>query len=201
MLERRRSLVEAIQIHKGQTVALMNDNIDTDQIIPKTFLKRIEKTGFGEFLFDEWRYLPNRKLNPEFPLNAPDRQHATILVTGDNFGCGSSREHAAWALLDYGFRVIIAGGYSDIFYMNCTKNGVLPIVLPAVARAKLAKISSEEEIIIDLPNQEVRSSVGQFSFAIDLTWKEKFLNGLDDIAITLEHLDAILAYEEKMETK
>ncbi|WP_088809592.1 MULTISPECIES: 3-isopropylmalate dehydratase small subunit [Listeria] len=193
--------MEAIQIHKGQTVALMNDNIDTDQIIPKTFLKRIEKTGFGEFLFDEWRYLPNRKPNPEFPLNAADRQNATILVTGDNFGCGSSREHAAWALLDYGFRVIIAGGYSDIFYMNCTKNGVLPIVLPALAREKLSKISSEEEIVIDLPNQEVRSSVGQFSFTIDPTWKEKFLNGLDDIAITLEHLDAILAYEEKIETK
>lgn len=107
--------MEAIQIHKGQTVALMNDNIDTDQIIPKTFLKRIEKTGFGEFLFDEWRYLPNRKPNPDFPLNAPSRKNATILVTGENFGCGSSREHAAWALLDYGFRVIIAGGYSDIF--------------------------------------------------------------------------------------
>ncbi|EUJ54334.1 3-isopropylmalate dehydratase small subunit [Listeria fleischmannii] len=193
--------MEAIQIHKGQTVALMNDNIDTDQIIPKTFLKRIEKTGFGEFLFDEWRYLPNRKPNPDFPLNAPSRKNATILVTGENFGCGSSREHAAWALLDYGFRVIIAGGYSDIFYMNCTKNGVLPIVLPKEARTKLAEISADEQIIIDLPHQYVESSVGRFEFSIDPTWKEKFLNGLDDIAITLEHLDAIMAYETKIESK
>ncbi|MBC2191902.1 3-isopropylmalate dehydratase small subunit [Listeria sp. FSL L7-0229] len=192
--------MEEIKVHIGKTVALMNDNIDTDQIIPKSFLKRIERTGFGEFLFDSWRYLPNRKPNPDFPLNAPDRQEATILITGDNFGCGSSREHAAWALLDYRFRVIIAGSYSDIFYMNCTKNGVLPIVLPKEAREKLAQIAAEENVTIDLPNQQVISSVGTYPFEIDATWKNKFINGLDDIAITFEHIDAIKAYEQKVDS-
>lgn len=189
--------MEAMVLHKGKTVALMNDNIDTDQIIPKQFLKRIERTGFGEFLFDEWRYLPDRSLNPEFPLNAPDRQEATILVTGENFGCGSSREHAPWALLDYRFRVIIAGGYSDIFYMNCTKNGILPISLPKEARVKLAAIPANEEIAIDLPKQKVISSVGTYDFDIDATWKEKFIKGLDDIAQTMEHESMITDYENK----
>ncbi|AQY50726.1 isopropylmalate isomerase small subunit [Listeria weihenstephanensis FSL R9-0317] len=189
--------MEAMVLHKGKTVALMNDNIDTDQIIPKQFLKRIERTGFGEFLFDEWRYLPDRSLNPEFPLNAPDRQEATILVTGDNFGCGSSREHAPWALLDYRFRVIIAGGYSDIFYMNCTKNGILPISLPKEVRVKLAAIPANEEIAIDLPKQQVISSVGTYDFDIDATWKEKFIKGLDDIAQTMEHESMITDYENK----
>ncbi|MBC1457522.1 3-isopropylmalate dehydratase small subunit [Listeria newyorkensis] len=189
--------MEAMVLHKGKTVALMNDNIDTDQIIPKQFLKRIERTGFGEFLFDEWRYLPDRSLNPEFPLNAPDRQEATILVTGENFGCGSSREHAPWALLDYRFRVIIAGGYSDIFYMNCTKNGILPISLPKEARVKLAAIPANEEIAIDLPKQQVISSVGTYDFDIDATWKEKFIKGLDDIAQTMEHESMITDYENK----
>ncbi|KGL44769.1 3-isopropylmalate dehydratase small subunit [Listeria sp. SHR_NRA_18] len=189
--------MEAMVLHKGKTVALMNDNIDTDQIIPKQFLKRIERTGFGEFLFDEWRYLPDRSLNPEFPLNAPDRQEATILVTGENFGCGSSREHAPWALLDYRFRVIIAGGYSDIFYMNCTKNGILPISLPKEARVKLAAIPANEEIAVDLPKQQVISSVGTYDFDIDATWKEKFIKGLDDIAQTMEHESMITNYENK----
>lgn len=189
--------MEAMVLHKGKTVALMNDNIDTDQIIPKQFLKRIERTGFGEFLFDEWRYLPDRSLNPEFPLNAPDRQEATILVTGENFGCGSSREHAPWALLDYRFRVIIAGGYSDIFYMNCTKNGILPISLPKESRVKLAAIPANEEIAIDLPKQQVISSVGTYDFDIDATWKEKFIKGLDDIAQTMAHESMITDYENK----
>ncbi|MBC1473478.1 3-isopropylmalate dehydratase small subunit [Listeria grandensis] len=189
--------MEAMVLHKGKTVALMNDNIDTDQIIPKQFLKRIERTGFGEFLFDEWRYLPDRSLNPEFPLNAPDRQEATILVTGENFGCGSSREHAPWALLDYRFRVIIAGGYSDIFYMNCTKNGILPISLPKEAREKLAAIPANEEIAIDLPNQQVISTAGTYDFEIDATWKEKFIKGLDDIAQTMEHESMITEYENQ----
>ncbi|EUJ24453.1 isopropylmalate isomerase small subunit [Listeria grandensis FSL F6-0971] len=189
--------MEAMVLHKGKTVALMNDNIDTDQIIPKQFLKRIERTGFGEFLFDEWRYLPDRSLNPAFPLNAPDRQEATILVTGENFGCGSSREHAPWALLDYRFRVIIAGGYSDIFYMNCTKNGILPISLPKEAREKLAAIPANEEIAIDLPNQQVISTAGTYDFEIDATWKEKFIKGLDDIAQTMEHESMITEYENQ----
>lgn len=192
--------MEAIKVHNGKTVALMYDNIDTDQIIPKNFLKRIERTGFGEFLFDEWRYLASRKPNPDFPLNDPDRNEASILVTGDNFGCGSSREHAAWALLDYGFKVIIAGGYSDIFYMNCTKNGVLPIALPKDARDALSKLPADETITIDLPNQQVIAHTGTYAFEIDPTWKNKFIRGLDDIAITMQYIDDIVAYEAKLDT-
>ncbi|WP_163654326.1 3-isopropylmalate dehydratase small subunit [Listeria sp. PSOL-1] len=191
--------MEAITIHKGKTVALMNDNIDTDQIIPKSFLKRIEKTGFGEFLFDEWRYLPNRQLNPTFPLNDPSRQEATILITGDNFGCGSSREHAAWALSDYRFRVIIAGSFSDIFYMNCTKNGILPIVLSKEARENLASLNAAAEIVIDLPKQKVSSSTWNYAFTIDSTWKHKLLHGLDDIAITLSHIEDITSFEKNID--
>ncbi len=187
--------MEAIKIHQGQTVPLMNDNIDTDQIIPKSFLKRIEKTGFGKHLFDEWRFLADGSDNPAFILNQADRQKATILVTGDNFGCGSSREHAAWAIMDYRFRVVIAGSYSDIFYMNAIKNGLLPIVLPAEAREKLAAIAASEDIIIDLPAQEVQASVGTYYFEIDPMWKNKLINGLDDIAVTLADEPRITAYE------
>lgn len=192
--------MEAIKVHNGKTVSLMYDNIDTDQIIPKNFLKRIERTGFGEFLFDEWRYLANRKPNPDFPLNEPNRKEATILITGDNFGCGSSREHAAWALLDYGFKVIIAGSYSDIFYMNCTKNGVLPISLSQASRDHLAKLGAEESITIDLPNQQVIAAGKTYNFEIDPTWKNKFIEGLDDIAITMQYIDNITAYEAKINT-
>lgn len=187
--------MEAIKRHQGLTVPLMNDNIDTDQIIPKSFLKRIEKTGFGKHLFDEWRFLADGSTNPEFILNQPERQQATVLVTGDNFGCGSSREHAAWAIMDYRFRVVIAGSYSDIFYMNAIKNGLLPIVLPAEAREKLAAIAAEEEIIIDLPAQEVQASVGTYHFEIDPMWKNKLINGLDDIAVTLADEPQLTAYE------
>ncbi|EUJ25707.1 isopropylmalate isomerase small subunit [Listeria floridensis FSL S10-1187] len=193
--------MEAIQIHRGKTVSLLNDNIDTDQIIPKVFLKRIEKTGFGEFLFYDWRYLSGEKLNPNFPLNDPMRKGATVLVTGENFGYGSSREHAAWALLDYGFRVIIAGGYSDIFYMNCTKNGILPIILSKKERAELAELGPDETVQIDLPNQTVAARAKTYSFAIDPTWKNKLVEGVDDIAITLHYLDDIVQYEKKQNKK
>lgn len=192
--------MEAFIQHTGTTVPLMNDNIDTDQIIPKSFLKRIEKTGFGEFLFDEWRYLPDRSLNPEFILNEPQYQGAEFLISGDNFGSGSSREHAAWALADYGFRAVIAGSFSDIFYMNATKNGLLPIVLPLEARQKLAGLPAEQEITVDLPNQQVVANGEAYEFEIDGTWKHKLVNGLDDIAITLEYADAIGEYEERETT-
>lgn len=121
--------IKPITTYKGKIVPLFNDNIDTDQIIPKVHLKRISKSGFGPFAFDEWRYLPDGSDNPDFNPNKPQYKGASILITGDNFGCGSSREHAAWALKDYGFHIIIAGSFSDIFYMNCTKNAMLPIVL------------------------------------------------------------------------
>ena len=190
--------MEAFTQHDGTTVPLMNNNIDTDQIIPKSFLKRIEKTGFGEFLFDEWRYLPDRSLNPEFTLNEPHYQGATILISGDNFGSGSSREHAAWALTDYGFKAIIAGSFSDIFYMNATKNGLLPIVLQPEELEALAALPAEQTITIDLPAQAVITPEATYSFDIDSTWKHKLVNGLDDIAISLSHEDEIEAYEAKI---
>lgn len=190
--------MDAFTQHKGTTVPLMNDNIDTDQIIPKSFLKRIEKTGFGEFLFDEWRYLPDRSPNPAFTLNEPQYQGATILIAGDNFGSGSSREHAAWALTDYGFKAIIAGSFSDIFYMNATKNGLLPIVLKKEELEELAALPADQPITVDLPKQQVMTPTATFSFEIDSTWKHKLVNGLDDIAISLTHADEITAYEEKI---
>lgn len=187
--------MEAIVKHQGKTVPLLNDNIDTDQIIPKSFLKSIAKAGFGKHLFDEWRFLADGTENPEFILNQSPYQEATILVTGDNFGCGSSREHAAWAIMDYRFKVVIAGSYSDIFYMNAIKNGLLPIVLPLEVREKLAALSPAEEITIDLPAQEVRASVGSYPFEIDPMWKNKLIKGLDDIAITLAEEEKLTTYE------
>ena len=188
--------MEKFPIHTGQSVPLMNDNIDTDQLIPKTYLKRVEKSGFGEFLFDDWRYLADRSLNPDFILNHPDYQQATILVAGDNFGSGSSREHAAWALMDYGFKAVIAGSFSDIFYMNATKNGLLPIVLDQNAREKIAHLPSNHQLTIDLEAQTVSVGEDTYHFDIDETWKYKLLNGLDEIGITLQSADEITAYEQ-----
>ncbi|OLF64259.1 3-isopropylmalate dehydratase small subunit [Staphylococcus sp. MB377] len=186
--------IQTITTYTGKVVPLFNDNIDTDQIIPKVHLKRITKSGFGPFAFDEWRYLPDGTNNPDFNPNKPEYSGATILITGDNFGCGSSREHAAWALKDYGFNIIIAGSFSDIFFMNCTKNGMLPITLGENERKYLA---SQKEITIDLPNQTVSANDKSFNFQIDETWKHKLVNGLDDIAITLEYEDLIEQYENK----
>ncbi|PTL06346.1 3-isopropylmalate dehydratase small subunit, partial [Staphylococcus haemolyticus] len=180
--------IQPITTYTGKVVPLFNDNIDTDQIIPKVHLKRITKSGFGPFAFDEWRYLPDGTNNPDFNPNKPEYSGATILITGDNFGCGSSREHAAWALKDYGFNIIIAGSFSDIFFMNCTKNGMLPITLGENERKYLA---SQKEITIDLPNQTVSANDKSFNFQIDETWKHKLVNGLDDVAITLEYEDLI----------
>lgn len=188
--------MEKFTIHTGQSVPLMNDNIDTDQLIPKTYLKRVEKSGFGEFLFDDWRYLADRSLNPDFILNHPDYQQATILVAGDNFGSGSSREHAAWALMDYGFKAVIAGSFSDIFYMNATKNGLLPIVLDQNAREKIAHLPSNHQLTIDLEAQTVSVGEDTYHFDIDETWKYKLLNGLDEIGITLQSADEITVYEQ-----
>lgn len=188
--------MEKFTIHTGQSVPLMNDNIDTDQLIPKTYLKRVKKSGFGEFLFDDWRYLADCSLNPDFILNHPDYQQATILVAGDNFGSGSSREHAAWALMDYGFKAVIAGSFSDIFYMNATKNGLLPIVLDQNAREKIAHLPSNHQLTIDLEAQTVSVGEDTYHFDIDETWKYKLLNGLDEIGITLQSADEITAYEQ-----
>ena len=189
--------MEKFTIYKGKTVPLVNDNIDTDQIIPKQFLKAIDKTGFGRNLFYEWRYKGDTyEENPEFILNDPNYKEASILITGDNFGCGSSREHAAWAIGDYGFKVIIAGSYSDIFYNNALKNGLLPIVQPKSVRSNLFQLPSNEEITVDLPDQVIKTAAGDFPFEIDETFKYKLINGLDDIGITLTYEDQITEYEK-----
>ncbi|WP_368251798.1 3-isopropylmalate dehydratase small subunit [Enterococcus sp. 2201sp1_2201st1_B8_2201SCRN_220225] len=188
--------MKAFTVYKGKTVPFMNDNVDTDQIIPKSYLKRVDKKGFGEFLFDDWRYLPDRTANPDFVLNEPQYKEATILISGDNFGSGSSREHAAWALMDYGFKAVIAGSFSDIFYMNATKNGLLPIALPKEVRDTLAAFPADVKITIDLPAQAVRTESEVWHFDIDSTWKDKLIHGLDEIGITLQDTDLITAYEQ-----
>ncbi|NQN91566.1 3-isopropylmalate dehydratase small subunit [Streptococcus suis] len=180
----------------GTTVPLMNDNIDTDQLLPKQFLKLIDKKGFGKYLLYAWRYLDdNYTDNPDFILNQPEYQGASILISGDNFGAGSSREHAAWALADYGFKVIIAGSFGDIHYNNDLNNGILPIVQPREVREKLAALASTDEVTVDLYQQKIISPVGEFDFEIDADWKHKLLNGLDDIGITLQYQDLITEYE------
>jgi 3-isopropylmalate/(R)-2-methylmalate dehydratase small subunit len=176
-------------------------NVDTDQIIPKQFLKKIERTGFGIHLFHDWRFIDDagQKPNPDFILNLPRYQGAQILVAGDNFGCGSSREHAPWALLDYGFRSIIAPSFADIFYNNCAKNGILLVALPEASVQQLF-IEIEEnagcELTVDLPNQKVQSPKGlEFSFEIDPFVKHRLLNGLDDIGWTLQFQSEIEKFE------
>ncbi|OUD16152.1 3-isopropylmalate dehydratase small subunit [Thioflexithrix psekupsensis] len=185
-------------------------NVDTDAIIPKQFLKSIHRTGFGVNLFDEWRYLDHgepgqdcsqRPLNPDFVLNQARYQAAQILLSRSNFGCGSSREHAPWALLDYGFRAIIAPSYADIFFNNCFKNGILPVILAETAVSQLFnEVYAQEgyQLTIDLAAQQVRTPSGQcFDFAVDAFRKHCLLNGLDDIGLTLQYADDIRAYEAK----
>ncbi|MDQ0222140.1 3-isopropylmalate dehydratase small subunit [Streptococcus moroccensis] len=189
--------MEKFSIYTGTTVPIMNDNIDTDQLLPKQFLKLIDKKGFGNYLFFEWRYLDKKYTdNPDFILNQPQYAKASILISGDNFGAGSSREHAAWALADYGFKVVIAGSFGDIHYNNELNNGMLPIVQPKAVREQLAQLAPDQEITIDLPKQELITPFGTFFFEIDDQWKHKLINGLDDIGITLQYEDLIAAYEE-----
>lgn len=182
--------------YRSTVVAVMDDNIDTDIIIPKNYLKSIFKTGFGPFAFDPWRYREDRSLNPDFPLNRPEHQGAGILVTGDNFGCGSSREHAAWALQDAGLRVIIAGGYSDIFYNNWLNNGNLPIVLDRESRERLAALPADEAVTVDLETCKIMAQEREYPFEIAENWRYRLVNGLDSIGLTLQHEAAISAYEK-----
>ena len=192
----------------GLVCPLDRANVDTDAIIPKQFLKSIKRAGFGPNLFDEWRYLDHgepgmdplsRQPNPEFVLNFPRYAGASVLLARDNFGCGSSREHAPWALEDYGFRAIIAPSFADIFYNNCFKNGVLPIVLPADVVGRLFDECAATEgysLAIDLDRQTVTTPGGEvLSFDVDGGRKHRLLNGLDDIGLTLLQADKIAAYE------
>ena len=178
-------------------------NIDTDMIIPKVFLKTIKRSGLGVNLFDEMRYLDDGSENPDFVLNKPQYREAEILVAGDNFGCGSSREHAPWAIKDFGIRCVISTSYADIFFNNCFKNGILPIVLPKAqvdVLMKDAEKGSNARIEVDLEAQTVTTSNGEiFSFEVDAFKKHCLLNGLDDIGLTMEKAASIDAYESKLQ--
>jgi 3-isopropylmalate/(R)-2-methylmalate dehydratase small subunit len=183
----------------GVVAPLPRVNVDTDQIIPAQFLKRIERTGFGECAFFDWRYLPNGQPNPDFELNQRGYQDAKVLVAGRNFGCGSSREHAVWALREYGFRAIIAPSFADIFYNNCIQNGVLPVVLPEGRVRELMRRAQEGpgcELTVDLEQQALYDGQGfRERFDIDPFVRERLLKGLDDIALTLKVEEEIGAFE------
>jgi 3-isopropylmalate/(R)-2-methylmalate dehydratase small subunit len=200
--------MDAYRDFTGLVVPIDRPNVDTDAIIPKQFLKSIKRTGFGQYLFDEWRYLDrgeadqdcsNRPLNTEFVLNQPRYRGAQILLARDNFGCGSSREHAPWALRDYGIRALIAPSFADIFYSNSCKNGLLPAALPADVVDRLFEAVAATEgyrLTVDLTAQTITTPDGEvFEFAINAGLRHRLLNGLDDIEVTLQSADAIGIYE------
>jgi 3-isopropylmalate/(R)-2-methylmalate dehydratase small subunit len=193
----------------GTAAPLDRANVDTDAIIPKQYLKSIRRTGFGPFLFDDWRYLDpgdlsvdpaRRRPNPAFVLNQPQHRGAAILLARENFGCGSSREHAVWALADAGFRCVIAPSFADIFYSNCCKNGFLPVVLPAAAmHALFAAVAADPALLltVDLPAQQVGWGRAHVPFEIDALRKQKLVEGLDEIGLTLQHTQEIRSFEAK----
>ena len=202
--------MDKFETFTGVVCPLDRSNVDTDAIIPKQFLKSIKRTGFGPNLFDEWRYLDqgepgvdnsHRPLNPDFVLNDPRYAGASILLARDNFGCGSSREHAPWALADYGFKVIIAPSFADIFFNNCFKNGLLPIVLNEATVDRLFGEASGPvalQLTVDLAAQQIRGAAGEpIGFDVDAFRKHCLLEGLDDIGLTLQHVDEIRAYEAR----
>ena len=200
--------MQKFTVLNGLVAPLDRANVDTDAIIPKQFLKSIKRSGFGINLFDEWRYLDHgepgmdnskRKLNPDFVLNQPRYKGAQILLARENFGCGSSREHAPWALDDYGFRAIIAPSFADIFFNNCFKNGLLPIRLAAQQVDALFKAATAQigyKLVIDLEQQTISAPDGtEYKFEVEVFRKHCLLNGLDDIALTLQHVSEIAAFE------
>ena len=193
--------MQPFRIHRGRVVPLDRANIDTDQIIPKQFLKRIEKTGFGEFLFNDWRRSADGSLDPAFVLNQPRYAGASILVAGKNFGCGSSREHAVWALADFGLRAVVAPSFADIFANNCVKNGVLTVVLSEPEVREMARKAEEVaayQLTIDLENTCIFDDSGfKSSFSIDEFTRHCLLKGLDDIGLTLQQENEIGAYETR----
>lgn len=192
--------MEAFKKHTGLVAPVDRVNVDTDAIIPKQFLKRIERTGFGQFLFYEWRFFENGEVNKEFSLNQQRFEGASVLISRANFGCGSSREHAPWAILDYGFKVVIAPSFADIFYNNCFKNGILPITLSEEQVEELFQRTAKHEgyqLNVDLENKVISDDHGlQYSFDLDEHRRQFLLLGLDDIGLTLQHEDKIAAYEK-----
>ncbi len=193
--------MQSFTIHTGRVAVLNRANVDTDQIIPKQFLKRVERTGFGEFLFYDWRFLPNGELNVEFELNNPRYDGPSVLIAGKNFGCGSSREHAPWALADYGFRAIIAPSFADIFANNCMKNGLLPVALSEAEVEEIIRRATEIEhyqLSIDLREKTVSDDRGFLArFQIGDFQRYCLLEGLDDIGLTMQHEGAIASYEQR----
>ena len=192
--------MKRFRVHRGRVAPLDRINVDTDQIIPKQFLKRIERTGFGEFLFHDWRHLQDGQKDEAFVLHHPRYQGASVLVAGRNFGCGSSREHAVWALADFGFRVVIAPSFADIFANNSAKNGFLNVTLPEQDVAELMRRAQEKDgyqVIVDLEQKKVFDDDGfETSFALDDFTRHCLLEGLDEIGLTLRHEAEIVAYEK-----
>jgi 3-isopropylmalate/(R)-2-methylmalate dehydratase small subunit len=190
--------MEPFRAHEGRMAPLDRANVDTDQIIPKQFLKRIERSGFGPFLFYDWR-----RNEPDFVLDRPEYEGATVLVTGPNFGCGSSREHAPWSLQDAGFRAVIASSFADIFRTNCLKIGLLPVALPEASVRRLLELAAEDPataVTVDLESQTVTAAGFSERFELDPYARECLLNGWDAVALTLRHQDEIAAYEARRES-
>jgi 3-isopropylmalate/(R)-2-methylmalate dehydratase small subunit len=197
--------MEEFKEFTGLVVPVDRVNVDTDAIIPKQFLKRIERTGFGQYLFFEWRFFENGDVNPDFNLNKARYKGASVLISRANFGCGSSREHAPWAIMDYGFKVVIAPSYADIFYNNCFKNGILPIVLSEEQVEDLFQRTNANEgytLSVDLEAKTLNDNHGlKINFELDEHRRQFLLQGLDDIGLTLQHSDEISAYEEKHKSR
>jgi 3-isopropylmalate/(R)-2-methylmalate dehydratase small subunit len=195
--------MDKFTILTGTAAPLPMVNVDTDAIIPKQFLKTIERTGLGKYLFNDLRFTPEGKEKPEFVLNQPAYRRAAVLVAKENFGCGSSREHAPWALLDFGIRAVIAPSFADIFYNNCFKNGILPVTLPKEHVEVLLKDAADKKnFTVDLLQQKVATESGKaFSFDIEPFRKHCLVNGLDDIGLTLEHENAITGFEREQKAK
>jgi 3-isopropylmalate/(R)-2-methylmalate dehydratase small subunit len=187
--------------HTGLAAPMDRVNVDTDQMVPKQFIKLLTREGYGRFLFYDWRYLPGEKPNPDFILNAPKYRGASVLLARANFGCGSSREHAPWAILDYGFRAILAPSYADIFYSNCIKNGILPVTLSNEQMDELFMRTEANEgyrLTVDLEQQIVADDFGlRYDFHIEPFRRETLLQGLDEIGLTLAHEAEITAFEAK----
>lgn len=197
--------MEPLTKHEGIAALMDRTNVDTDQIIPKQFLKKVDRAGYGAYLFYDWRFLEDGSDNPDFELNKPAFKGASILVAGDNFGCGSSREHAPWSILDYGFRVVISTSYADIFFNNCFKNGILPVIVTAAELSKLmAEIREKEGVSfkVDLEAQRLTTPGGTvIDFKVDDFRRECLLKGLDDISWTLQHESAIGEFERRQQAE
>lgn len=191
--------MQAFTIHQGLCATLTHNDVDTDQIIPKQFLKRTTRDGYGEACFFDWRYSADGKMRPDFELNDPAYAGASVLITGRNFGCGSSREHAAWALLGYGIRAVIAPSFGDIFTVNALQNGLLPVLLPATTAERLRERGARRDgyhLTVDLQEQRVFDGEGlSANFELEGFWKDCMLSGLDPIGLALSHSDAIAAFE------